>query len=163
TPPVGDRGAVPTHRPPEPAARRWLIPARPRRQLRSASGRRARRVRSPARLSWSRGRSCSPSRWCSRPPSRPPPAPCGTPRPGWETVKVLARTAVLAGVAVPPVRTIAMRIVQQGHPDLTSVLGTVGHEGMTLLRNTALAGLLLAILDYGLQRRRVGRQLRMTK
>ena len=56
-----------------------------------------------------------------------------------------------------------MRIVQQGHPDLTSVLGTVGHEGMTLLRNTALAGLLLAILDYGLQRRRVGRQLRMTK
>jgi len=86
-----------------------------------------------------------------------------SPQSGWETVKVLARTAILAGVAVPPVRHIATQIVAMGNPDLDSILRVVGQDSLTMLRNTALAGLLLAVVDYGLQKRRVMGMLRMTK
>jgi flagellar biosynthetic protein FlhB len=70
---------------------------------------------------------------------------------------------VLAGVAVPPVRHIGTQIVAMGDPDLDSILRVVGHAALTMLRNTALAGLLLAAVDYGLQKRRVMGMLKMTK
>jgi flagellar biosynthetic protein FlhB len=86
-----------------------------------------------------------------------------SPQSGWETVKVLARTTILTGVAVPPVRHIATQIVGMGNPDLDSILRVVGVQAMAMLRNTALAGLLLAVVDYGLQKRRVMGMLKMTK
>jgi flagellar biosynthetic protein FlhB len=86
-----------------------------------------------------------------------------SPQSGWEAAKVLARTSILTGVALPPVRHIADEVVLLGHPDLHTILALVAHDALQILRNTALAGMALAAVDYGLQRRRVMRSLRMTK
>ncbi|MGG7377407.1 EscU/YscU/HrcU family type III secretion system export apparatus switch protein, partial [Escherichia coli] len=43
------------------------------------------------------------------------------------------------------------------------VLGTVAAATMALIRSTALAGLALAAVDYGFQRRRVRKGMMMTR
>jgi flagellar biosynthetic protein FlhB len=86
-----------------------------------------------------------------------------SPHSAWEAAKVLLKTSILAGVAVPPVRRIAMTLMELGHPDLKTILDLVAHDGLGIVRNTSLAGLALAVLDYGLQRRRVSKMLKMSK
>jgi flagellar biosynthetic protein FlhB len=86
-----------------------------------------------------------------------------SPQSAWEAAKVLLRTSILAGVAIPPVRRIATQIMEMGHPDIDTILGIIGHDGLGILRNTALAGLVLAVVDYGLQKRRVMKAMMMTK
>ena len=86
-----------------------------------------------------------------------------SPQSAWEAAKVLLRTSILAAVAVPPVRSIADELMAMGHPDLETILGAIGQHGMAILRNTSMAGLLLAVVDYGLQKRRVGKMLKMSK
>lgn len=86
-----------------------------------------------------------------------------SPQSAWEAAKVLLRSSILAGVAVPPVRRIAMRIMEMGHPDITTILGLFAHDGLGIIRNTAMAGLALAALDYGLQKRRIVKGMKMSK
>ena len=86
-----------------------------------------------------------------------------SPHSAWEAAKVLLKTSILAGVAVPPVRRIAMTIMEMGHPDLKTILDLLAHDGLGIVRSTSQAGLVLAVLDYGLQRRRVSKMLKMSK
>jgi flagellar biosynthetic protein FlhB len=86
-----------------------------------------------------------------------------SPTSAWEAAKVLLKTAILAGVAVPPVRSIAMQLMEMGHPDLATILHAIRVDGLSIVRNTSTAGLVLAVLDYGLQRRRIGKLLKMSK
>jgi flagellar biosynthetic protein FlhB len=82
---------------------------------------------------------------------------------GWESAKVLTRTTILTGVAMPPVQDIGPRIAAMGDPGLDEILGVVAQTAATMLRNTALAGMLLAVVDYAFQKRRVMGMLRMSK
>jgi flagellar biosynthetic protein FlhB len=86
-----------------------------------------------------------------------------SPQSAWEAAKVLFRTVILAGVAIPPVRHIADHLMAVGHPDLQTILTAIATNGMAILRNTAMAGLILAVVDYALQRRRIAKQLKMSK
>ena len=86
-----------------------------------------------------------------------------SPHSAWEAAKVLLKTSILSGVAVPPVRRIAMSLMEMGHPDLKTILDLLAHDGLGIVRSTSLAGLALAAVDYGLQRRRVAKMLKMSK
>jgi flagellar biosynthetic protein FlhB len=81
----------------------------------------------------------------------------------WEAAKVLLRTSILAGVAVPPVRNIAMNLMEMGHPDLHAILTAVAGDATSIVKNTSMAGLALAFVDYAMQRRRVSKMLKMSK
>jgi flagellar biosynthetic protein FlhB len=86
-----------------------------------------------------------------------------SPQSAWEAAKVLFRTSILAGVAIPPVRRIATNLMMAGHPDFETIANAIGHDGLGILRNTAMAGMVLAAVDYGLQKRRVMKGMMMTK
>ncbi|MCU1374444.1 MAG: type secretion protein [Actinomycetia bacterium] len=86
-----------------------------------------------------------------------------SPQSAWEAAKVLFRTSILAGVAIPPVRRIANHMMEMGHPDFQTIASAIGHDGVGILRNTAMAGLILAAVDYGIQKRRVMKGMMMTK
>jgi len=79
----------------------------------------------------------------------------------WEAAKVLLKSAVV-GMLVYRAVVDLMPLIGGVRP-VGFVLGEVGHRVVDLLRVVAVAGLLLAVLDYAMQRRRVGKQTRMTK
>ena len=86
-----------------------------------------------------------------------------SPQNGWELAKLLLRSSILAAVAIPPVTRIADELILLGRPDLHTILPVIGKQGVLIVRNTALAGLLLAVVDYGMQRRRINTSLKMSK
>jgi flagellar biosynthetic protein FlhB len=82
----------------------------------------------------------------------------------WEVAKALMKTALLAAVAFP-VFGDAMHALTSGREgtSMFAIAGMTADTAMTLMRNVAGAGLALAAADYTVQRRRVMRQLRMTR
>ncbi len=81
----------------------------------------------------------------------------------FETLKAIAKIAVVAGVAtlalIPGLGTLASEV---GIPP--AALGiALGSRAMSIAQRAALAYLLIAAIDYGWQRRRHERELRMTK
>ena len=86
-----------------------------------------------------------------------------SPQSGWELCKLLLRSSILAGVAIPPVRRITDELMLMGRPDLHTILPVLAEAGVAMVRNTALAGLVLACVDYGLQKRRIMKMLKMSK
>jgi flagellar biosynthetic protein FlhB len=86
-----------------------------------------------------------------------------SPQSAWEAGKVLIKTSVLAFVAWGPLSEITATLVGAGRLPFAETVAVVAVTGLDLVRNTALAGLVLAAVDYGLQRRRVTKQLKMTK
>ena len=81
----------------------------------------------------------------------------------WEVAKAALKLAVLTAVAWPGIAHLGTALAGGGQLSNTQVLAMVGSSTMALLRSTALAGLVLAAVDYGFQRRRVRKQLMMTK
>jgi flagellar biosynthetic protein FlhB len=81
----------------------------------------------------------------------------------WEAAKSLLKFAVLGLVAWPTIRHLATTLAVGGPLPAGQVLGLVGASALRLMRDTALAGLALAALDYGFQRRRVRKGLMMTR
>lgn len=82
---------------------------------------------------------------------------------GWQLVKVLLRTAVLAFAAWVPLRHVIDALGASGARPLGSILSSTATEGLTMIRLVGVAGLLLGVLDYGISRKRIGKQNRMTK
>jgi flagellar biosynthetic protein FlhB len=82
----------------------------------------------------------------------------------WELGKSLLKTALLAVVALPVVAN-AMHTLTGNTADgsMGAIAAFTAHTALTLLRNVAAAGLGVAALDYAIQKRRVMRQLRMTR
>jgi flagellar biosynthesis protein FlhB len=79
----------------------------------------------------------------------------------WEAVKILVKSAVVGLICYTSIKAVIPLI--GGFVPASATL-ELGHDRISsLLRTVALAGLLMALADYAFQRRRVGKQTRMTK
>ena len=81
----------------------------------------------------------------------------------WEGAKALLKTAALGAVLYSVFRNLIQTLTMSGALSLGTTVATVTDGAVTILRYAAAAGLCLAALDYAMARRRVGRQLRMSK
>jgi flagellar biosynthesis protein FlhB len=81
----------------------------------------------------------------------------------WEAVKILVKTAVLGIVLWAVVSRIAPELVGLAAAPLGATLSTTGSAVLTLVRASIVAGLVMAVADYIVQKKRVDKQLRMSK
>ena len=79
----------------------------------------------------------------------------------WEGAKMLVKSSFVALVVYLAVRSVMPLI--GGLVPIHTVLETVSSQALGMIRNIAFVGLGLAAADYAFQRRRVGKQVRMTK
>jgi len=86
-----------------------------------------------------------------------------SPHSAWEAGKAALKLLVLTAVAWPGIAHLGTALAGGGQLSSTQVLTLVASSTMALVRSTALAGLALAAVDYGFQRRRVRKQIMMTK
>ena len=81
----------------------------------------------------------------------------------WEGVKALLKTAALGAVLYGVFRNLIDTLMMSGRLSLGTTVATVTVGAVTIMRYAAVAGLVLAAGDYAMARRRVGKQLRMSK
>jgi flagellar biosynthetic protein FlhB len=81
----------------------------------------------------------------------------------WELIKTLLKVGVLALVVYQVLADVVPVLAVSGALPLSTVLTTVWDAVIALMRNAAVAGLVLAVADYLVIKRRVGKQLRMSK
>jgi flagellar biosynthetic protein FlhB len=86
-----------------------------------------------------------------------------SPHSAWEAGKAAIKLLVLTVVAWPGVSNLGAALATGGRVGSGQVLAAVASATLGLIRSTALAGLALAALDYGFQRRRVRKGVMMTK
>lgn len=79
----------------------------------------------------------------------------------WQGVQVLVKAGIVGVLAYRAVVDL-MPLIGGVRPP-SYVLAEVGGHAVDLVRTVAVAGLLMAVADYFMQRRRVGKQARMTK
>jgi len=79
----------------------------------------------------------------------------------WEGAKMLLKCALVA-VLVKGAVTSMMPLIG-GMVPVDLMLHQTGEEALALIRNVAIAGLVMAGADYAMNRRRIGKQTRMTK
>ena len=79
----------------------------------------------------------------------------------WEGAKMLSKSAAVALVVYVAIRSVMPLI--GGLVPIHTVLETVSSTALGMVRNIAFVGLGLAGADYAMQRRRVGKQTRMSK
>ncbi len=85
------------------------------------------------------------------------------PQTWWELFKALAKTAMLVAVAWPAVSAALHTLIQGQVASAFGIAGFVAKTALTILRNVSIAGLVVAAADYTYQKRRVMKQLRMTR
>jgi flagellar biosynthetic protein FlhB len=81
----------------------------------------------------------------------------------WALTKALAKSAVLAGVVYLSLRPSISTLSAAGSLPLENLLSTGGDAIMRMLRWCAAAGLLMAMADYAVVRRRNNKSLKMSK
>jgi flagellar biosynthetic protein FlhB len=81
----------------------------------------------------------------------------------WEAFKALVKTVVLAAVIWSTADTARSLAAASGALPLSSVVATFGSAAVNLLRVTAITGLVLALADYLVVRRRTMKQLKMSR
>lgn len=81
----------------------------------------------------------------------------------WEGAKTLLKVIILGGLAYRSINDIVEVLVAAGRQSVGASVALVGSQALSMSRNVALAGLLLAVIDYGLQRKKVAKNLKMTK
>jgi flagellar biosynthetic protein FlhB len=86
-----------------------------------------------------------------------------SPHSAWEAGKAAVKLAVLSAVAWPGVSHLAAALATGGAVPSGEVMSRAATATLGLIRSTAVAGLALAAVDYGFQRRRVRRSLMMTR
>ncbi len=79
----------------------------------------------------------------------------------WEGAKMLVRSAVVAGLVWSAVRGLMPML--GGMVPIPMVLDAVAQQAGGLIRNVAIAGLVMAAIDYAVQRKKMGKQTRMSK
>ena len=79
----------------------------------------------------------------------------------WEGVKVVVKSTVVAYICYTAIRELLPLI--GGLVPASATLGIAHDRIVRLLRVVAVAGLVMAAADYAFQRRKVGKQVRMTK
>ncbi len=86
----------------------------------------------------------------------------GSPNAWWELAKALIKVTVLAAIVYPTVASMAKTVATQGG-SLFWIAGEVAQTAITVMRNIAAIGLVIAGIDYIVQRRRVNKDMMMTK
>lgn len=81
----------------------------------------------------------------------------------WEVVKALIKTAALTVVIWLTAGTARDLVTASGALPLSAIIATVGNSAVKMLQVTAMTGLVLAAADYMVVKRRMIKQLRMTK
>jgi flagellar biosynthetic protein FlhB len=81
----------------------------------------------------------------------------------WEATKATVKTAVLGVVLYASLKKMLPGLVAVGSMPLPSLINTITSAVVSLVRTAALAGLLMAGADYAMARRRIGKQLKMSK
>ncbi|MFL6107107.1 MAG: flagellar biosynthesis protein FlhB [Marmoricola sp.] len=79
----------------------------------------------------------------------------------WEGAKMMLKSSFVALIVYLAIRGVMPMI--GGLVPMQTVVDTASAQALTLIRNIGLAGLGMAAIDYVMQRRRVGKQTRMTK
>jgi flagellar biosynthesis protein FlhB len=79
----------------------------------------------------------------------------------WEGAKTLAKSAAVALMVFYAIRSMLPVIGSSASAD--TILGMVGDHAIALARNVAVAGLLMAALDYAFKRRTTNKQTKMSK
>ena len=85
------------------------------------------------------------------------------PQAAWESAKITMKLLVLAFIATRAVTSVMPDLVDAGRLSVHAAVGRVAEAATAMVRDVALAGLLLAAVDYGFQRNRIRKQLMMTK
>jgi flagellar biosynthesis protein FlhB len=81
----------------------------------------------------------------------------------WQLVKQFLKISVLVVIAYKIVFGLGDKLVGTQPVDMTPVVAYAGSTMLGLVRDVALVGLLLAVLDYAVQRHRHNKSLKMTK
>jgi flagellar biosynthetic protein FlhB len=81
----------------------------------------------------------------------------------WETVKSVARILVLGAVVYNAMKTVVPQLLSATAVPLQTVIATVAGSVLRVVRIAAATGLVLAVGDYMVAKRRVNKQLRMSK
>jgi flagellar biosynthetic protein FlhB len=81
----------------------------------------------------------------------------------WQAGKSMLKVGALVLVAWPPLDDLTRSLIASGQLQLGSVAAAVASTALRIARNTALLGLVIAAVDYGLQRRKVMQGMKMTK
>jgi len=85
------------------------------------------------------------------------------PQAAWELAKSVVKTAIAAVVAYRAVMALVPLLTSSGAMPLASTLSLVAGTAGRMMRDVAIAGLVMGLADYVYQYRRVAKQLRMTK
>lgn len=81
----------------------------------------------------------------------------------WESAKVTFKVLVLALVVTRSILMVAPALIDAGRISVPAMVGIVGTAAIKMVRDVAIAGLVLAAADYAFQRRRIGKETSMTK
>lgn len=81
----------------------------------------------------------------------------------WEGAKTLIKVIILGAIAYRSIMGLVPLLVAGGRQDLSSTISVIGSQALSMCRSVSLAGLGLALVDYGLQRRKVAKSMKMTK
>ena len=81
----------------------------------------------------------------------------------WEAAKAIAKTAIIGTVLYATVKDLVPALLTAGSIPLLTLLSAIADAAMGLFRAAAGAGLVLAGADYAMARRRIGKQIKMTK
>lgn len=79
----------------------------------------------------------------------------------WEGAKMVAKSAVVALLGFLAVKSVLPLV--GGLVPIGTTLDVVHDKSLGLARNVALAGLVMAVADYAVQRRRINKQMRMSR
>jgi flagellar biosynthesis protein FlhB len=85
------------------------------------------------------------------------------PKSWWEAAKTLVKVLVLALVLYVAVRNLVPMVMGSGALPMSSLVEVLSGSALSLIRWAAVAGLVMAVLDYVVIRRRTGKELLMTK
>ena len=81
----------------------------------------------------------------------------------WETIKSLLKVIVLAAVVYNAMQTLIPQLLSATTIPLQVIIGTVASSVLKVVQIAAATGLVLAIADYMVAKRRVNKQLKMSK
>ncbi|SES39562.1 EscU/YscU/HrcU family type III secretion system export apparatus switch protein [Actinokineospora terrae] len=85
------------------------------------------------------------------------------PQSAWELVKTLLKCGILGVVLYTAVKDLVPTIMGSGSLPLQALVATLGDTVLSLIRLAAVAGLAMGVADYLVAKRRVGKELKMTK
>ena len=81
----------------------------------------------------------------------------------WEGAKTLLKAGVVLLVAYPAIRDLYVVAVTSGSPSVPAVAGQIARAALSFIRVVALLGIVIGAFDWLMAKRRVDKQLKMTK